>query len=258
MPGTGPTLTWHLWAVTPFPRRDWVTSQTSLSQGRETDLADAACGLPWPFAGPGATDQHGAMPTGKKATKPARAQEKFWREREGLSSGRAWQSHSLHRHTSFPPSGERMERPQTSVQLPNGQNRIPGAPGTLPGSGDTRSLPACSQQGVPSFGLASVPPTLKEMSPAHSLSCNKPQQNHRLPGALFPRLCGQTRSGSPPVAALLAEESEVAGDPWEQQPDHGRARSRAATATGTRSAARQRAQAPRGSGGSAAGDGGRR
>lgn len=115
-----------------------------------------------------------------------------------------------------------------------GQNRAPGAPSTLPGSGDTRSLTACSQQGVPGFGLASVPPTLKEMSPAHSLSCNKPQQNYHLPGILSPRLCGRTRSDSPPIAGLLGEESEASGDPWEQQPGHCRARSGAATAAGTR------------------------
>lgn len=101
---------------------------------------------------------------------------------------------------------------------PHGRNSVPGAPGTVPGSGDTRSPTACSQQGVPGFGLASVPPTLKEMSTAHSLPCNKPQQNHHLPGVLSPRLCGRARSDPPRTAGLLAEESEAAGDAREQQP----------------------------------------
>lgn len=166
--------------------------------------------------------------------------------------------------TGTPPShhhGERMEGPQTSVQLPpiTGE-QSPRSPWQPPQQRGHRSLPACSQQGVPGFGLASVPPTLKEMSTAYSLSCNKPQQNHHLPEVLFPRLCGRARSGPPPIAGLLAEESEEAGNAWEQQPSHRRARSRAATATGTRCGPRQRARVPgaRGSGGSAARDGERR
>lgn len=126
---------------------------------------------------------------------------------QGLAISFPLQAHLL-------PTIEGREGPQTSVQLPPKRaEQNPRSPWHPPGSGDTRSLTACSQQGVPGFGLASVPPTLEEMSPAHSLSCNKPQQNHHFPGVPFPRLCGQTRVGSPPIAALLAEESEAAGEP---------------------------------------------
>lgn len=192
-------------------------SHTALSQGRDTDLADAACGLPWPFAqvlelqtntGPGPQGKRPPNQPGHRR-RCAGGGRKGVSSRQGLTISFLLQTHLL---PTIKGRGWTDLRPQFSCH-PQGQSGIPGVPRTLPGSGDTRSLTACSQQGVPSFGLASVPPTLKEMSPAHSLSCNEPQQNHQLPGVPSPRLCGRTPAGSPPMAWLLGEESEEAGEP---------------------------------------------
>lgn len=120
-PGTGPTLTWHLWAVTHFPRRAWVTSQTSLSLCRDPDLAHAAWGLSWPSARDlGLHTSMGPCPQGKKPpNQPGH------RKREGGIE--LWTGPSnLIPSTGTPPShhqGERMEGPQTSVQLPHPTGR---------------------------------------------------------------------------------------------------------------------------------------
>lgn len=158
-PGTAPTLTWHLWAVIPFPRRGWVTSQTSLGQGRDR-LGRCSLWAALAFCmGPWAADQHGAIPTGEEATKPATAQ-KIWREREGLRSGQdlaisfPLQAHLLPTITG---RGWRDHRPQSSCHPPR-ENKVPGAPGSLPSSGDTVPSQPAPSRVCPALDWRQFPP----------------------------------------------------------------------------------------------------
>lgn len=111
-----------------------------------------------------------------------------------------------------------MEGPQTSIQLPPpGQEQSPLVPSRHWGL--SQPVPA----GCARLCTALSSPQLKEMSAAHSLSCNKPQQSHHhLPGILFLWLCGQTRSDPPPIPGgdFGRAERKAAGNTREQQQSH--------------------------------------
>lgn len=256
MPGTAPTQTWHLQAVTPFPREPGSLLRPPLAKA-ETGLADAACGLPWPFAGV-----------------------------LGLQTNRG-HAHRGKGHQTSQGTGEVLER-EGGIELCTGPGNLIPSTGTPPshhqGKGGTTDLsPAATQTGRTESPEPLAPSRQRRHPFSHSLL---PAGCARLwTGVSSPHVKGNVSCPLPVLqqaaaepsfswrsfpSALRADSCRLPTDrgafgrgersgwgAWEQQPGQCRARSRAPRQREHAAGPGSGPGAPgaRGSGGSAARDG---